>query len=254
MFESVPNRQFVTPQKMPTIYRNLLFLKEDCGEVCDTSDNFVKKPGKYFDVIKKEFEWDFGVTEYKALFDKTRESMACGPSGLHMSHCVAACEDKAIAEVHAFFIWSAFALGFSYQRWQVSYHCMIQKLSQPYIHKLRIVQLFEGDFNGGLKYLLGKVFMRHLVQNKAITGSAFGSIPGRDAQEAMQLLQFTYENHRIQKRDLIAMFNDAAGCYDRIRPNQADLCKRRLKCPDSISTCHMLGLLFFVQLDLIFVD
>ena len=59
VFESVQNRQFVTPQKMPTIYRNLLFLKEDCGEVCDTSDNFVKKPGKYFDVIKKEFECDF---------------------------------------------------------------------------------------------------------------------------------------------------------------------------------------------------
>ena len=34
VFESVQNRQFVTPQKMPTIYRNLLFLKEDCGGDC----------------------------------------------------------------------------------------------------------------------------------------------------------------------------------------------------------------------------
>ena len=59
VFESVANRQFVTPQKMPTIHRNLLFLKEDCGDVCDTSDNFMTKPGKYFDVIKKEFECDF---------------------------------------------------------------------------------------------------------------------------------------------------------------------------------------------------
>ena len=69
VFESVPNRQFITPQKMPTIYRNLLFLKEDCGEVCDTSDNFVKKPGKYFDVIKKEFECDF-LLESSSMYQK----------------------------------------------------------------------------------------------------------------------------------------------------------------------------------------
>ena len=69
VFENVPNRQFITPQKMPTIYRNLLFLKEDCGEVCDTSDNFVKKPGKYFDVIKKEFECDF-LLESSSMYQK----------------------------------------------------------------------------------------------------------------------------------------------------------------------------------------
>ena len=69
VFESVANRQFITPQKMPTIYRNLLFLKEDCGEVCDTSDNFVTKPGKYFDVIRKEFECDF-LLESSSMYPK----------------------------------------------------------------------------------------------------------------------------------------------------------------------------------------
>jgi len=44
---------------MPKTHRQLLLLKEDCGEVCDTSDNWFKKPGKYFDVIKKEFECEF---------------------------------------------------------------------------------------------------------------------------------------------------------------------------------------------------
>ena len=60
VFKDVENSiPWTLAQKMPTIYRNLLLLKEDCGEVCDTSDSFVKKPGKYFDVIKKEFECDF---------------------------------------------------------------------------------------------------------------------------------------------------------------------------------------------------
>ena len=43
---------------MPKTHRQLLLLKEDCGDVCDTSDRF-KQPGKYFDNIKKEFECDF---------------------------------------------------------------------------------------------------------------------------------------------------------------------------------------------------
>ena len=72
-----------------------------------------------------------------------------------MSHWLAALENEAIMEVHATFISAAFQLGISYKRWQISWHCMIQKLSQPYSHKLRIIQLFEGDFNGGLKYILG---------------------------------------------------------------------------------------------------
>ena len=64
---------------------------------------------------KTEMKWNFGLKEYKALYSKTRESTACGPSGLHMSHWKAAVERDNIAAVHAFFIWAAFALGFSYQ-------------------------------------------------------------------------------------------------------------------------------------------
>ena len=102
-----------------------------------------------------EFQWKYGVEEYKATFSKTRESTACGPSGLHMSHWKAALERDEIMRVHAFFIWSAFQFGFSYPRWEVSWHCMLQKKDYPFSQKMRIIQLFEGDFNGALKYLMG---------------------------------------------------------------------------------------------------
>ena len=48
--------------EMPNVMRNIILLKEDCGEVCDTSDNFERKPGKYFDVIKKDIECDILLT------------------------------------------------------------------------------------------------------------------------------------------------------------------------------------------------
>ena len=38
------------------------------------------------------FSWKFGVDEYLNVFNKTKESTACGPSGLHMSYWKAACE------------------------------------------------------------------------------------------------------------------------------------------------------------------
>ena len=186
----------------------------------------------------KEMVWDFGIKEYKELFSKTREETACGPSGLHMSHWRAALEHDSIMQVHSTFIWAAFKLGISYKRWQISWHCMIQKLNNPYSHKLRIIQLFEGDFNGGLKYILGRLFMRKITQEGAIEPHAYGSIPGKDAIEAMKLLQYLYDNHRILKKDLIVIFNDAAGCYDRVRPNHSELCSLRLGCPRSIMQTH----------------
>ena len=50
-----------------------------------------------------DFDWDFGLKEYMDVFNRTKESTACGPSGLHMSHWKAACERPRIAAVHAFF-------------------------------------------------------------------------------------------------------------------------------------------------------
>ena len=62
----------------------------------------------------KPFKWNFGTKEYMDIFNKTKESTACGPSGIHMSHWKAACEREEIARVHAFFIWAAFEFGFTY--------------------------------------------------------------------------------------------------------------------------------------------
>ena len=36
-----------------------MLIKEDCGEVCDSSDNFFKKPGIYFDQIVKNFQCEY---------------------------------------------------------------------------------------------------------------------------------------------------------------------------------------------------
>ena len=171
----------------------------------------------------KPFTWKFGAEEFIEVFNKTRESTSCGPSGLHMSHWKAACERKEIARVHAFFMWAAFEMGFSYERWENSWHCMIKKLKQPLLPKLRIVQLFEGDFNAGLKYLIGRKMMRHMNQKGLHDNETFGSRTGKTAPEALINLQLLFDHNRIWKLPSAIVFNDAIGCYDRIVPTLCEL-------------------------------
>jgi hypothetical protein len=184
------------------------------------------------------FHWKFGVEEYLKVFNKTKESTACGPSGIHMSHWKAACERENIAQVHAFFMWAAFEFGFSYQRWEQSWHCMIKKLKQPLLPKLRIVQLFEGDFNAGLKYLIGRKMMAHMNTQDLHDPEMFGSRTGKTAPEAIINLQLLFDHNRTWKLPIAILFNDAIGCYDRIIPTLCKLAMRARGCPKGIAQCH----------------
>jgi hypothetical protein len=103
------------------------------------------RPRNSHGFVLPDFDWSFGVQEYKNTFRKTREATSCGPSGINMSFWKACAEDDNLAQVQSFFIEKAFQYGFSYPRWQVSWHCMLQKDSTPYLHRLRIIQLFEGN-------------------------------------------------------------------------------------------------------------
>jgi hypothetical protein len=187
--------------------------------VSDELDQFLialVKPTNGNGVPIPDFTWKYGIEEFRSTFRRTRESTACGPSGLNMSYWKACTEDDDLAQVQAFFIEKAFRHGFSYKRWQNSWHCMLKKDETPFLHRLRITQLFEGDFNGALKYLLGRLLMYHVVKTKQCDEQAFGSIPGRTAHGALITLQLLYDNARVAKRTTSSIFNDAAGCYDRI--------------------------------------
>ena len=183
----------------------------------------------------KTFRWKYGLEEYKQTFSKTRESTACGPSGLHMSHWKVAMERDCIASLHAFFIWASFQFSFTYPRWEVSWHCMLQKKKFPFTQKLRIIQLFEGDFNGGLKFLLGRRLMQHATKEGVLDEDTYGSRKGRNATEALVNLQMIFDDSRLWKKNFAMLFNDADGCYDRIAPVLAEIAIRRLGCPSEIA-------------------
>ena len=150
------------------------------------------------------FEWSYGTNENIATFNKTRESTACRLSGPHMSHWKAPCERERIARVHTFFIWAGFQLGITYTKWEQSWHCMLQKTKQPIVTKLQIIQLFEGDFNAALKYLLGRKLMKYMHKNYMHDTETFGSRIGKTSPEALQNIRLLCNHSRIWKKLLLS--------------------------------------------------
>ena len=197
--------------------------------------NAIATPTNKEGIKTKPFQWEYGLKEYKETFSKTRESTACGPSGLHMSHWKAAVDRDRIAELHAFIIWAAFQFSIVYKRWETSWHVMLQKKKQPFSQKLRIIQLFEGDFNGGLKYLLGRKLMWHATEEGIMDTDTYGSRTGRTAPEAVVNLQLIFDDSRLWKKNIGMLFNDADGCYDRIAPLLGEIAVRRIGCPPEIA-------------------
>ena len=181
------------------------------------------------------FQWQYGLEEFKETFSKTKESTSYGPSGLHMSHWKASLERECISELHAFFIWAAFQFSFVYKRWEVSWHVVLKKKKFPFSQKLRIIQLFKADFNGGLKYLMGRKLMWHATTEGILDSDTYGSRIGKTAPEAVLNLQMIFDDSRLWKKTKAMLFNDADGCYDRIAPVLGEIAVRRLGCPASIA-------------------
>ena len=72
----------------------------------------------------------------------------------------------------------------------------------PFSQKLRIIQLFEGDLNAGLKYIIGKKLSWHLHDNKALDDEIYGSRKGKTGAEALIYLQLLADHSRIWKKIL----------------------------------------------------
>jgi hypothetical protein len=80
--------------------------------------------------------------------------------------------------------------------------------------------------------------MYHIVKTKQCSPQAFGSISGRTLYEALLTLQLVYDNARITKQPTVSLFNNAAGCYDRICPLLSYLSMVQVGCPHRIVYCH----------------
>jgi hypothetical protein len=166
-------------------------------------------------------------TDWISGWKKMRESTASAPGG-HYGHYKTAAlvatlpEDHAdyttlLAEIYAIMLSLPLKHGFAPTRWQTCIDAILEKIpGHPRIEKLRIIMLYEADFNFMLKLIWGKRLVRHAEHYKCLGTENKGSRAGYQSTDATLEKLLLYEYARLTRTSLITVDNDAKACYDRI--------------------------------------
>jgi hypothetical protein len=99
---------------------------------------------------------------------------------------------------------------------------MIEKLKGvPRIDRLRVIHLFEADYNLLLKIIWARKTVYNLHDHHRINPGQAGSRPGCSAIEVVVAKEMKYLYSRLTRTPLGTIDNDATSCYDRILCNVA---------------------------------
>ena len=159
---------------------------------------------------------------------KWKETTSTSPSGRHLGHYKAIIQEPRLLTCLTQFLHVAIKSGISIERWSHATNVMLEKdPGNPCIHRLRIIHLFEADFNLYMKLQWGKRLVRRASKHMLLNTGQFGSVPGRTTLEPIMLTQLTNDNCRILRRSLARFDNDASACFDRIIIPLAMLAARR---------------------------
>ena len=147
------------------------------------------------------FNWTFTGEDYKKAFGKGRYNTAApGYSGISMIHLSTIARDPELATIYAKILELPFLrYGFTYKHWLKSVQSLLQKEAMlPYVHRMRILELVSLDYNGILKYIIGRHFATRFEQRKGFQNNeSYGAIRKKSAHDALESVLSTTEYSRI---------------------------------------------------------
>lgn len=133
---------------------------------------------------------------------------------------------SSLSSLHCGMINLALKHGRSYQRWKKVVNIMLEKEpGNPKIHRLRVIHLYEADYNLILALQSRKV-VHHAEDNFLLNNSLYGARPGRTAHDPVGIEEFVSEITRLSRKPCIKNAEDATACYDRIIPGVGNLASR----------------------------
>lgn len=104
--------------------------------------------------------------------------------------------------------------------------------------KLRVIHIFEADYNLILKFFISKKTLRHAINNKTISTKQAGGRPGRTAIDEAIKTVTTFEICNLQRISGGVMYNDAKACFDRIVENISNLTCLNAGAPIQVLNVH----------------
>ena len=123
----------------------------------------------------------------------------------------------------------AMRTGQALDRWKRTLSVMLEKdKGQSKINRLRIIQLFEAEYNFLLSLVFGRRIMTFARKYCNVNESQYGSMNGKQAQSAVLNKILSYDLMQLTKQDAATSEFDAAANYDRIMPALAMIACQRL--------------------------
>ena len=133
----------------------------------------------------------------------------------------------AIIDGHVTILNYALQFQHSYTRWQSIVNAILEKdPGKPRIHRLRVIHLYEWDFNL-LLCVKWRQLLHHVCDNDLINKACYGTMPGHSSLDPVFVRELEYEMARMTRRPLVHFDNDATSCYDRIPCFLANLASRK---------------------------
>ena len=121
----------------------------------------------------------------------------------------------------------ALEFGYTYERWQSIVNGVLEKdPGNPKIHRLRVIHLYEWDFNLIL-CVKWRQLLHHICDNDLVNPACYGTMPGHSSLDPVFVRELEYEISRMTRRPLVHFDNDATSCYDRIPCFLANLASRK---------------------------
>ena len=162
-----------------------------------------------------------------------KESTSTSPSGQHLGHYKASLRGKELTVGYARMLNIPVQMGFSPKRWQQAVYVLLEKdKGIPKISRLRIIHLFEADYNLFLKLIWGCCMIGRAEE------AMQESRKNRGTMDMMYKKIITFYIARQQCSNVAILENDAASCYDRILANLAMMWARRLGLPKEAIMAH----------------
>ena len=172
-------------------------------------------------------------------FQSWRESTSTSPSGRHLGHYKALIQHPVLLNCFVQFLNITTQRGIAVPRWCNATNVLIEKdVGRPKINRLRIIHLFEADFNFFLKLQWGHRLVRRGLSLSLLHDGQHGSIPTRTSIDPVMLTQLTSDLCQVLKHDLARFDNDASACYDRIIVALAMLAARKCGMPPNAVRLH----------------
>ena len=136
--------------------------------------------------IPDSVDTNLTLEEYRKFWKKKKELTVTSPFGLHIGHFKSVLDEDDILEVHMQLMLIPFEYTYAPKRWLSTVQVMLEKNpGNPWSHRLRIIELFDSQLNAAMQIFFGRRMMYNALDKEEMHPSTFGSVPKRNAQDAI---------------------------------------------------------------------